>query len=78
MEEERYVTGELVKVGDKVSIARRFRRPLIGVVAFVHDPSKPSPRNGPNEKGYAVELEDESQISCSGGEIGIILISRGD
>ena len=60
MKEIKYLSGEVVKVGDLVEIKRLIRRPLRGEVISVYDPLKPSPPKGENDYGVSIKLEDES------------------
>jgi hypothetical protein len=59
-------TGEPMRVGDKVSIRRRFWRKYVGTVAGVYDPSRPPGIKGANEYGFFVELPGSRGLWCGG------------
>ena len=59
-------TSEQVRVGDKVLIRRRFRKPLSGIVTHVYDPSKPSPPRGENDYGVAIQIGDNKYCCILG------------
>ena len=54
----RYANGDDVRLGDRVRRRRWFRAPLVGVVAWMHDPTKPAPPRGDNDMGYSIRWDD--------------------
>lgn len=71
----KYDCGTPVRVGDRVSIKRFLWWPYVGTVAFVYDPTLPSPQGGNNDYGFTVDLGDDSYIFVGGVDSSIRLLS---
>ena len=55
MEKFKYVTGDEIRVGDKVEIKRFLRPPIKGEIFSVYDPEKPMTLKGSNEYSVTVK-----------------------
>ena len=56
----RYLSGEEMKIGDRVELRLWFWKTEQGTVEHVYDPTKPSGLHSENAPGYAIQLEDGS------------------
>ncbi|MES9904942.1 MAG: hypothetical protein ABW168_19985 [Sedimenticola sp.] len=58
----KYVSGELVKVGDIVEVREYFWKKYRGCVVYVYDPEKPILPRGDNEYGISIRLDNGCEL----------------
>jgi len=67
-----------IRVGDRVSVKRFLRRPLVGIVSHVHDRSLPIAPNGENDYGFTVTIDDDQFLWFGGVSPKVRLLSDDD